>query len=220
MLSPAQSYVLRALLALMAIPSLAGETVEGLVFNTVQGSGGNTSGGNCTGPFFLWQEPDPYFQNVKRRKVKGSVRFERKGKVLENFPDEVTLQLAFLPSPPFTSCPATPQRFDPAKIKFKAAWRNGLQTSPAEGVFVISERQGPGIWCEDSCAGSRGYELRIDSAGVPLTHQLEITVEAENGSPIAQFTGELRPHDPQNVLTPVLTVNSNHVSPITELAKP
>jgi hypothetical protein len=55
---------------------------------------------------------------------------------------------------------------------------------------------------------------------VPLTHQLEITVEAENGSRIAQFTGELRPHDPQNVLTPVLTLNSNRFSPITELAKP
>lgn len=96
--SPAQSYVMTALLALMAIPSLAGEKpVEGLVFNTVQGSGRNTSGLNCIGPFFLWQEPDPYFQNVKRRKVKGSVRFERKGKVLENFPDEVTLQLAFCP---------------------------------------------------------------------------------------------------------------------------
>lgn len=55
---------------------------------------------------------------------------------------------------------------------------------------------------------------------MPLTYQLEITVEADNSSRIAQFTGELRPHDPQNVLTPVLTVNSSHVSLISELTKP
>lgn len=208
--SPAQRYVLSALLALLSASALGGEKmIEGLVFNPVQEPPRDNFGRNWTGPFFLWQEPDLYFQNVKKSKVKGLVRFERKGKVLENFPDKLTLQFAFLPNRPFTSCTGAPTRFDPEKIKFKAAWRNGLQTSHAEGVFVLSEHREATLWCEDSCGGSWAYELRIESAGVPLTDQLEITVEAENGSRIAQFTGELSQHDPQNVLTPVLILNSN-----------
>jgi len=214
----ALSYVLAATLPLLSVPTVGEEKmIEGLVFNPVKGSGQNISGWNCPAPFYLSQEPDPYFQDIRKSRVDGSVRFERTGKILENFPDELTLHLVFLPNPHF--CTVAVPQFDPEKIKFKAVWRNESQILPAEGTFFLSERPEPRIWCEDHCGGSWVYELRIESAGVPLTDQLEVTVEAENGSRIVQFAGELRPHGIQNVLTP-LTLNSNRFSPITELTKP
>lgn len=213
----ALSYVLAATLQLLSIPTFGEERmIEGLVFNPVKGSGQDISGWNCPAPFSLSQEPDPYFQDMRKSRVDGAVRFERAGKVLENFPDELTLHLVFLPNSHF--CTVAVPQFDPEKIKFKAVWRNGSQILPAEGAFFLSERPEPRIWCEDHCGGSWVYELRIESAGVPLTGQLEITVEAENGNRVAQFTGKLGPQDPQNVLDPVL--DSNRIPPTRELAKP
>ena len=220
MRKPALRRVVSVLFALAAVPALGGgNIIEGLKFHPIQQSQKKSvAASNCVGPFSLWQEPDPYFRNVQKKRVNGVVRFERKGEVLENFPDELTLHFAFSPNYPYAFCTAALPQFDPGKLKFKAAWRNASQTLLAEGSFVLSGRQHPGVWCEDGCSEAWVYELRIESLGVPLTDNLEITVESENGSRVTQFIGELGRHDPQNGFNPVL--NSNLVPPTTELAKP
>jgi hypothetical protein len=211
-----------ALFALVAVPALGAEKmIDGLVFHPVQQSRNKSvSVSNCVGPFSLWQEPEQYFRNVQKKRVNRAIRFTRKGEVLKNFPDELTLHFVFSLNYPYAFCTAALPQFNPGKIKFKAAWRNPSQTQTllAEGAFVLSGRQHPDIWCEDGCGGTWVYELRIKSSGVPLTDKLEITVESENGSRVAQFTGELGKHEPQSGLNPVL--NSNLVPPTTELAKP
>jgi hypothetical protein len=188
----AQMRVLPVLLAVLSAAAFgAGKKIEGLVFDPTPGSGQSVSGGPCVAPFSLSQEPDQFFQNIKENTVNGSVRFERDGNIVKTFPDELILSFAYLPTHALGSCTAVVAQFDPEKIKFKAVWRNGTEISPADGTFVLSEHQAPGVWCEQKCGGLWVYELRIESAGVPLTDQLEVTVEAGNGSRIAQFTGKL-----------------------------
>lgn len=220
MRKPALSYVLPAVLELLSIPALCGEKmIEGLVFNPVQEAGQKSvSGLKCAEPFFLRQEPDPYFQDVRKNRVNGSMRFERHGEVLENFPDELTLHLVFSPTYLLASCTAAVRQFDPGKIKFKAAWRNGARMLPAEGTVVLSEREQPSIWCEVNCGEFWVYELRIESSGVPLTDHLEITIEAESGIRVAQFTGELGSYDLQILINPAL--NQNLLSRTSKLSKP
>ena len=220
MLSAAQRCVLPALLAFLSAGAFGGEKkIEGLVFDPVQASGPNISGRNCVAPFSLAQQPADYFQNVQKNTVNGSIRFERNGEILRNFPDELTIDFKYSPTHSLGFCTAAVPPFNPEKIKFKAVWRNGAQISPAEGTFVLSERQVPGIWCEDRCVASWIYELRINSADVPLIDQLEVTVETESGSRIAQFTGKLgEERDPQNTHSPSLDLNS--LPQTTKLAKP
>jgi len=188
----AQRCVLPVLLAVLSAGAFAAEKkIEGLVFDPTPGSVPSISGRPCVAPFLLSQEPDQFFQNIKENTINGSVRFERDGNILKTFPDELILSFAYSPTHALGSCTAIVPQFDPQKIKFKAVWRNGAQISAADGTFVLSEHQAPGVWCEQKCGGLWVYELRIESAGVPLTDQLEVTVEAGNGSVIAQFTGKL-----------------------------
>jgi hypothetical protein len=220
MLSAAHRCVLPALLALLSVGAFGGEKkIAGLVFDPVPGLGSSISGRNYVAPFSLSQDPDQYFQSVQKNTVNVSIRFERNGEILRNFPDELTLHFAYVPTHSLGFCTVAVPPFDPEKIRFKAVWRNGAQISPAEGKFVLSEKQVPGIWCEDRCVRSWIYELRINSADVPLIDQLEVTVETEGGSRIAQFTGELgEERDLQNIHSPSLDLNS--LSQTTKLAKP
>lgn len=189
--SVAQRCVLPVLLAVLSAGFGAEKKIEGLVFDPTPGSVPSVSGRPCVSPFLLSQEPDQFFQNIKENTVNGSVRFERDGNILKTFPDELILSFAYSRTQALGSCTAVVPQFDPEKIKFKAVWRNGAQISAADGKFVLSEHQPSGVWCEQKCGGLWVYELRIESAGVPLTDQLEVTVEAGNGSRIAQFTGKL-----------------------------
>jgi hypothetical protein len=219
MLKPALTYFLSIVLAFSSIPGFSAEKmIEVLVFSPVPVSGQSISGRNCVESFSIWQEPSPFFEDLRKNRKNGSVRFERHGEVVLNFPEELTLHFVFSPTYPAAFCNDWVPKFDPKTTKFKVSWRNGSYLLPAKGMFVVTERQDPDIWCEDSCGRSWAYELRIDSAGVPLTDRLEITVEAENGANVAQFTGELGASDQHNGIDP--TLDSNRVLPPTKMIKP
>ena len=121
------------------------------------------------------------------------VKFRRGKAIMENFPDELMPTVLFGHKPgQLENCPVS-TTFDPATVKFRAEWRGGSQSRVAEGVVVSSEHSHPGLWCKDSCEGLWLYELRIESRGVPLTDQLFVTVNAENGDQLEQRVGTLGP---------------------------
>jgi hypothetical protein len=183
-----------ALLTLLPFSSSAGKNkIEGLAFQPAQVAGSP----KCFDPMFsIEQEPDTFFKGLKHAKNHGVVTFRRGNSVVENFPDELRLKVLFVRRrTEFGSC-AVEGAFDPARIKFRAEWKSGSRSQAAEGVIVQSEWQNPGPWCEDHCDGYWIYELRINSAGVALTNQLFVAVNAEDGTRLEQLVGTLGPAQP------------------------
>jgi hypothetical protein len=141
-------------------------------------------------PFQIWQQPDPFFKNLKQVKSKGTVQYRRGRDVVENFPDSTNITVEFWQGVrEFDACNPLP-RFDPAKVKFHLEWKHDSQVVPAEGSFVVSEEP-PQTWCEDRCSRHWTYELRIDSQNVPLQDSLVIRIEAEDGARLAEYIGKL-----------------------------
>jgi hypothetical protein len=181
-----------ALLAILVTPALAENKIDGLIFRPTQ-----TFGLNCpNGPFWVSQEPSPFFKQVTRTKTHGVEQVHRGQEVIEQFPDELTVIVESWPSsePLQTSMPGVcPINFgiDPLTIKFRAEWRAAGTTTIAKGIVVQSKLLDPGPWCEDNCEGSWEYELRIDSQGVPLRDTLVISVDANDGTHLAEYIGAL-----------------------------
>jgi len=69
-------------------------------------------------------------------------------------------------------------------------WKHDAHIVPAKGTFFVSE-ESQQTWCEDKCSGRWKYELTIDSQNVPLQHNLIIRIEAEDGTRLAEYVGEL-----------------------------
>jgi hypothetical protein len=124
-------------------------------------------------------------------KSKPGTRQYRRGRdLVESFPDSTDITVEFWPGlPEFKACSALPP-FDPANVKFHLEWKHDAQIVPAKGTFFVSEEsQQP--WCEDNCSGRWTYQLRIDSQDVPLHDNLIIRIEAEDGTRLAEYVGEL-----------------------------
>jgi hypothetical protein len=144
--------------------------------------------------FHVWHQQDPFFKDLKQVKSKHAFQYRRGREVVENFPDSTSITIAFWQGMPgFDFCNTLPA-FDPAKVKFHTEWKNDSHTVPAKGSFVASE-EAPQLWCEDKCGGRWSYELRIDSQNVPLQDNLIIRIEAEDGTRLAEYTGELDTND-------------------------
>ena len=143
-------------------------------------------------PFQIWHWPDPiFFKDLKQVKSKPGTRQYRRGRdLVDNFPDSTDITVEFWPGlPEFKACSALPP-FDPANVKFHLEWKHDAQIVPAKGTFFVSEEsQQP--WCEDNCSGRWTYQLRIDSQDVPLHDNLIIRIEAEDGTRLAEYVGEL-----------------------------
>ena len=193
MRTAAPRYVTIALVALLSVSAVAkDDNINVLVFRSADSIGASSKAPFCTSPFRVWQELDPYFKNLKQKKVNGSVRFVREGEILKSFPREITVGFEFLneseiPIP----CPISARSYDPARVRFRAEWHNRPQITRASGLVVRTEHSHTGPWCEDKCGQSWTYELRIDSADVALTSQLEVTIDALDGTELADFVGEL-----------------------------
>lgn len=152
-------------------------------------------------PFQVWQEPDPFFKDLKQIKTKGTLHYKRDHNVVTNFPESTTVSVMFSQGfHEFGSCTAL-KAFDPAKIKFRVEWKNDSQIVPAKGNFAVSE-DSERTWCEDSCTRLWIYELRIDSQNMSLADRLIIRIDAEDGTPLAEYVGKL---STSNIEQPLLT---------------
>jgi hypothetical protein len=142
-------------------------------------------------PFHVWQEPDPFFKELKQVKSKGALQYRRGRDIIASYPDSTTVRVEFwLGVPEFNSCSVLPP-FDPAKLKFHIEWRSDSRTATANGKVVQWQESSAQPWCEDKCAGRWIYELRIDSQDVPLQDNLVIRIEAQDGSRLAEYVGKL-----------------------------
>lgn len=193
-------------LGLFLIPARAGEKVSGLGFQPAQGQKVPC----LFQPFSVAQRQDPFFRGLEQVRKRGKLQFRRGRDVVSNFPDALTIWVDFRNGPTALSrCSALPA-FDPAKLKFSVQWKNGSQISPAEGKFLVSEESSPETWCEDNCSARWSYELRIDSQNVPLTDELVIRIDAENGTSLAEYVGKIGKADSQ---TPPLPMQVTNLAP-------
>src|SRR5437763_12251863 len=194
--------VLAFLVALLS-PASAGKKIVGLNFQPR-----HSSNVPCLfQPFFVAQQSDPFYKDLKEVKTKGRPEYRRGRNVVTNFPDTTIIWIHFWRGPAALGrCSALPF-FDPAKIKFHVDWHDGFHSDPAQGRFVASEESSPETWCEDSCSGQRNYELRIDSQNVPLTDQLVIRIEAK--------TERRSPNTSESSAPP--TRSSSHRNPFKQL---
>jgi hypothetical protein len=175
-----------ALLALLATPAFAGnKKVDGLIFRPGQASP------NCvSGSFFVLQEPDAFFKKLTKTETHGIEQFRRGNEVVEKFPDELLVTVQFSQNAAPSLCPMS-SGLDPKTIKFRAEWRDGSSTVVAKGIVLRAELLDQGPWCEDKCGAVWKYLLKIDSEGVPLRDVLLITVDAKDGTQLAQYVGKL-----------------------------
>jgi len=152
-------------------------------------------------PIRISQEPNAFFQDLKQVKAKGMTEYRRGKDVVAIFPDEVTLRVEIARGPAtLPTCGVNPN-YDSATVQFRAEWWDGSQRIAAKGTVVRTDWEAPAIWCEDSCGGYWEYELRIDSENVPLKDRLVVRVDTTNGTPVAEYVGELNTNDPQQMLS-------------------
>jgi hypothetical protein len=182
-------WVLLAFL-IVVVPALAGKKkVVALTFEPA-----HTSKTPCPfpfQPFLITQELDPFFKDLEQVKVKGKRQYRRRQDIVTNFPDTTSVAVVFSPSPtPLGACADLPP-FDPAKVKFHVEWRDGPRSTLGEGTYAQSKESSSDIWCEQACTQRWKYELSIDSQDVPLTEELVVTIEAENGARLAEFVGKV-----------------------------
>lgn len=117
MRTAAPRYVTIALVALLSARAVAKDDhINVLVFRAADSTGASSKDPYCTSPFFVWQELDPYFKNLKQKTVNGSLRFVREGEILKSFPREITVGFEFLnESEILNPCPISARSYDPAR---------------------------------------------------------------------------------------------------------
>ncbi len=194
------SWVLVTLLTLLPTLSFAGpKRIDGLEFESVK-----LPGLSCANvSFYIIQEPDSFFKDLKETKDHGAVKFLRGNSVVEAFPDELRFRVIYARNvAQFNPCSTIGAAFNPAMVKFRATWQNAHQTKIAQGTVVQTEWLDPGPWCEDSCGGAWVYELRIDSEKVSLANQLAITIDSDDGTHLAEFMGGLGQASAQQAISP------------------
>src|SRR5215470_5734389 len=77
------------------------------------------------GTAYVEQDPHPFLTNVKREKVKGSVRL-RVDSILESFPDDVSLKVYFRATSNLlltTTRQKACESFDGSSLKFVSVWK-------------------------------------------------------------------------------------------------
>jgi len=149
----------------------------------------------CDAQVHVEQVPNPFLTNMIEFEDKGVVKFRRGKETLENFPDEIIIKIYYRPT--FSSFWLKDTKacvpMDLSNAKFKALWSNKYRTTTADGMVLETQRLGPEPFCEDRCAETWVYELRIDSKGVPLTDDLLIMIDSAEGKSVAKLRGGLGP---------------------------
>ena len=148
----------------------------------------------CDAIFLTVQEPSPFLKNVEEVKVNGAVRFRQGSTLLENFPDDITLNVTYRSDPGgiFRGQRAPCKTFDPGAVKIAPKWKSNTGTTIANGA-MSAKKLPPEPMCETTCAESWVYTLAIESRNIPLTNDLVLTIDADDGTHIATLRGGLGP---------------------------
>jgi hypothetical protein len=130
---------------------------------------------------------DSSLAKLRKKRSASGTEFHRGKNVIESFPDEVMVELTVTDC---TSPNAVPVGRDIlGAMQFAAEWRRGTEERPVGGLYVPRARSRDG-WPE-SRDTVQVFELSIQSADVPLTDQLVLTVSSSDGKKVAQFVAGL-----------------------------
>jgi hypothetical protein len=130
---------------------------------------------------------DSSLAKLRKKRSASGTEFHRGKNVIDHFPDEVMVELTI------TDC-ASPYTVAVGRdilgaMQFAAEWRRGTEERPVGGLYVPRTRS------NDSSPESHDtiqvFELSIQSADVPLSDQLVLTVSASDGKKLAQFVAGL-----------------------------
>ena len=143
---------------------------------------------------YIWPAPDPYFENLTQRKIRGIPQYRRGNNIVASFPDSTTVLVVFWQD--LSALSACGTAFDPARLKFYLLWNNDSQTIPANVKSVFVRKSLPQNWCEYKCSTRWTYELKIDSQDVPLHNDLLLRIESEDGGRLAEYVGKLSAEPP------------------------
>ena len=143
--------------------------------------------------FWAEADRDSSWSGLKRVKVKGAVKFQHGDSILENYPDEIRLHVTYgsVLDDPFANQHRCATSFDPAHLQLKASWNTKGMETPARGALLNSEWHPPRAWCETTCHDYWTYEIRIDSANIPITSELTLTLHTQDGKVISSLVGKL-----------------------------
>jgi len=130
---------------------------------------------------------DSSLAKLRKKRSASGTKFHRGKNVVERFPDEMMVELTVTDC---TSPYAVPVGRDIlGAMQFAAEWRRGTEERPVGGLYVPRTRSGEGY--PESHDTVQVFELSIQSADVPLTDQLVLTVSSSDGKKIAQFVAGL-----------------------------
>jgi hypothetical protein len=148
-------------------------------------------------PFFASAESDPNWSDVKVVKVKGVMNVRRGDSLVESYPEEIRLHITYGSaydgvqfSKPAPNCT---ESLDAAHFQFSASWKNQSRTVPAHGSLLNAEWHPPTPWCELRCHDWWTYEIRLESANIPITDELLVTVHTPDGKLVSTLVGHLEP---------------------------
>ena len=130
---------------------------------------------------------DSSLAKLRKKRSAGGTEFHRGKNVIDRFPDEVMVELTVTDC---TSPYAVPVGRDIlGAMQFAAQWRRGTEERPVGGLYVPHARS-KDSWPE-SHDTVQVFELSIQSADVPLSDQLVLTVSSSDGKKVAQFVAGL-----------------------------
>ena len=145
--------------------------------------------------FWVEAEPKPAWQNVKRVKVNGSMKFRHDNSLIQHYPEEIRLHLTFYPQSGISFGPKPTRQctagFNPAKMRFSASWRHQSTTTIATGALLNTQWHAPAPWCELNCTDHWTYDIRLDSTNVPIEDELLMDIKAEDGTVVSHLSGQL-----------------------------
>lgn len=140
-------------------------------------------------PFRISLVQNPFFAGLREIRKKKTVEYRRGNEVVSNFPDEITVKVEVTPPPLIQGQPGIPAGFKAEGVKFSAAWNDGTRTVAARGMSVVEQTEKSPALCEDACGGYAEFELRIESAGRPLTDRILIRIDTTDGHPLGEYAG-------------------------------
>jgi hypothetical protein len=128
---------------------------------------------------------DSSLAKLHKKRLANGTEFRRGKNVVERFPDEVMVEITITDCvAPFTA-PVSREILD--AIQFAAEWRRGAEQRPVSGLYVPRARSG----LPTSHDTVQVFELSVQSADVPLSDELVLTISSSDGKKIAQFVAGL-----------------------------
>jgi hypothetical protein len=130
---------------------------------------------------------DSSLAKLHKKRSGSGTEFHRGKSVIDRFPDEVMVELTVTDCASPYAAPVS--RDILGSMQFSAEWRRGVEERPVSGLYVPRTRSRDGL--PDSGDTVQVFELSIQSADVPLTDQLVLTISSPDGKKVAEFVAGL-----------------------------